>query len=57
MPRDSRRDRCEQLVEEGGEVRLGAAVADHALDLAAGDVEDGDQGLGAVAHKREHCLN
>jgi hypothetical protein len=34
--------------EEAREVLLAAGIADHAFDLAGGDVEGGDQGLGPV---------
>jgi hypothetical protein len=39
----------EQLIEEAGEVLLGAALADGALHAPGGDVEAGDQGLGPMA--------
>ena len=44
-----RRDRAEEAVEEGGEIVLGAAVADRAQDRSGGHIEGGDQGLCAVS--------
>jgi hypothetical protein len=39
---------AQQVVEKSCEVVLAAGVADHALDLAGGDVEGGDQHLSAM---------
>lgn len=36
-------------LDKAGEVRLGACVSDPSTHLAGGDLEGGDQGLGAVA--------
>ena len=48
-PAHFRRDRAEEAVEEGGEIVLGAAVADRAQDRSGGHIEGGDQGLCAVS--------
>jgi hypothetical protein len=40
---------AQQAVEKSRKILFGARVADHARDLAGGDIEAGDQGLGAVA--------
>ena len=40
---------AEAGVEEGCEVRFGAAFADRALERSAGNIEGGDEGLRAVA--------
>src|SRR5580700_3353122 len=40
---------AQQIVEKTCKILLGPPVADHACDLAAGDIEAGDQGLRAVA--------
>src|SRR5580693_4457569 len=40
---------AQQIVEKTCKILLGPPVADHACDLATGDIEAGDQGLRAVA--------
>src|SRR6266480_65852 len=40
---------AQQVAEKSCEILLGSGIADHALDLAGGNVEGGDQGLSAVA--------
>ena len=49
VPADIAGSAREQILEEAGKVLLGTTLADRALNLPGGDVEAGDQGLGAVA--------
>jgi hypothetical protein len=49
VPRCRRRRRGEQSIQERHEIRLGAAVADGAADLACRDIERGDQGFRAMS--------
>src|ERR1700730_1386865 len=43
----------QQAAEKSGEILLSPGIADHAFDLAGGNVEGRDQGLSAVATDRE----
>ena len=40
---------AQQIVEKSRKILLCAGIADHAFDLAGGNIEGGDQGLSAVA--------
>src|SRR5438128_11245019 len=40
---------AQQVVEKSRKIPFSAGFADHALDLAGGNIEGGDQGLSAVA--------
>src|ERR1700676_4451524 len=49
VPPDVGGGAAQQAAEKSGEILLCTRVADHAFDLAGGDVEGSDQGLSAVA--------
>jgi hypothetical protein len=49
VPACGQRRGREQALQEAGIVLLGARVTDRADELACGDIEGRDQGLGAVA--------
>src|SRR5258708_23595505 len=49
LPARGRRTARQQVLQKAGVILLGALLADEAVHLAGGDVEGGDQALGAVA--------
>src|SRR5262245_28405766 len=49
IPSDVRGGARQQAAEKARKILFGPGIADHALDLAGGDVEGGNQGLSAMA--------